>query len=84
MTPVEWIGLLGAVTLLLGTLGAGLKYIISEIIGAYKHQASQTVDAKDAEIARLRDGVTARLDRIEAKQDNLQQDVLALRREGSS
>lgn len=84
MTEGMWIAIITVSgTLVLG-IGAGARYVISTIIDAYKQQASQTVDAKDAEIARLRDGVTADLKELRREVAELRQDVWSWRRERTS
>jgi hypothetical protein len=81
MTDVVWAAVITTGGVLAIALGGGLWRIITMILQTYKDQASATVDAKDAEIARLRDGVTARLDKIDHEMGELRQDLWTLRRE---
>jgi hypothetical protein len=64
-------------------IGGGLRYVISTIIDTYKRQAEATVTAKDAEIARLRDGVSQDLKALRDDMGELRQDLWSLRRERS-
>lgn len=68
-----------AISVLLGTLGAAIRYVVQLILDAYKRQVESTESAKNAEIA----AKDAQINRHQAEINYLRDQVLA-RMDGSS